>query len=415
MTFIRIFLRSLPTLIFAFIMAIAVWVTAVTAQDPNEQNIYPRAVPVEIIGQDPSLVLVDDELRQITISINAPGSIWRRLRTEQNLVRATADLSELGPGNHNVEVQPTINVRPAEVISIAPQFINVTLEPLATRNVPIRLVREGEPAIGFQAEDPRVSPERVTISGPESQVTRIQEVRATLNLGNAHDNIQASLTLIPLDANEDVVRTVSLSPEKVNVVQPITQQGGYRNVVVKVVTEGTIAHGYRLSNISVSPPAITVFSADPLRVNNLPGYIETLPVNLEGANDDLDISVPLDLPEGIEVVGDESVQVQVGIAAIESSITLSNQMVEIIGLSQDVEARVSPVTIDIILFGPIPILDTLTTEDVRVLVDLTGYAPGTYQETPRVEVRLADIQVVSIIPGVLEVEIDVAPTPTTAP
>ena len=37
---------------------------------------------------------------------------------------------------------------------------------------------------------------------------------------------------------------------------------------------GYVADGYKLTNITVSPPTVTVFSSDPTLVNELPGYVE---------------------------------------------------------------------------------------------------------------------------------------------
>ena len=39
---VRVFLKYLPSFILAFALAVAVWISAVTAADPNEEKIYPR-------------------------------------------------------------------------------------------------------------------------------------------------------------------------------------------------------------------------------------------------------------------------------------------------------------------------------------------------------------------------------------
>ena len=73
---------------------------------------------------------------------------------------------------------------------------------------------------------------------------------------------------------------LTFNPADIAATIPITQKGGYRNVVVKVITQGSLANGYRLSNISVNPPTVTVYSSDPAKVEALPGYVETTPINL---------------------------------------------------------------------------------------------------------------------------------------
>jgi hypothetical protein len=59
--------------------------------------------------------------------------------------------------------------------------------------------------------------------------------------------------------------------------------------------------------------------------------------------------------------------------------------------------------VDIILSGPLPILDTLTRQSVRVTVDLTGLGAGTYQLAPGVEVLVANIAAESILPNTIEI------------
>jgi YbbR domain-containing protein len=131
--------------------------------------------------------------------------------------------------------------------------------------------------------------------------------------------------------------------------------------------------------------------------------VETAPINLAGLRDDKDIRVSLSLPSGVSIVGDQTVNVQVGISTIDSSVTLNNMRVEIIGVSQGLISKASPETVDVILSGPIPLLDTLKASDVRVYVDMTDDKEGTFQRTPQVEIKIPEIRVQSILPGSIEV------------
>lgn len=397
--------KYVPTLVLAMVLAVAVWILAVTESDPTEEKIYPRAIPLEIIGQDPALMMVTNPPQQVSLTLSAPRSIWERMTNEQVPVRAVADLSGLGSGTHTLSIQIQIGIRPVEIISYTPRTFNVTLEPLETRSLPIRLVQRGELSVGFQGETPNLSQDMVTVSGPESLVKRVQEVRAVLDLNGAKESINRSVALQAVDASGQTVEDVTLSPERVTIALTITQRGGYRNVVVKVVVNGQVTSGYRVTNISVFPPAVTVFSSDPKLVDALPGYVETTPLDLTGASDDLDLSLPLNLPAGVSVVGENQVEVQVGIAAIEGSLTLANMPVEVVGLSNSLSALVSPDTVDVILSGPLPLLDQLRRADVRVFVDLTGDGLGTFQRIPKVELQISNLRVESLLPATLEVVI----------
>ncbi len=414
MEYLRRLGRVIPTLLLSFVLALVVWISSTAQTDPTVTQTYPQPFDIQVVGQDSGLVLVNITPRQASLEISAPRSVWQNINSDQGLITVVADVSGLGAGTHRVRIQPEINpgARPLNVLSVSPSTVNVTLEKLATRTLPIHLVTTGEPAIGFQAETPTLSARTVTISGPASEVEKVQEVRATLDINQSHENINRSVTLQALDSNDAEVTNVSLSPEKIDLLQPITQRYGFRTVSVKVVVQGQIASGYRLTNISVFPLAVTVFSANPATVNNLPGFVETQPVTLDGIKNDIDSRVPLNLPNGVSVVGDQNVLVQVGVAAIESNLTLSNLAIEGRGLSANLNAQFSPTTVDVILSGALPLLDSLSASEVQVVVDLSGKEQGTFQVTPSVELNTTELRVVSVIPGTIEVTIGPAPTPT---
>jgi hypothetical protein len=69
----------------------------------------------------------------------------------------------------------------------------------------------------------------------------------------------------------------------------------------------------------------------------------------------------------------------------------------------------------VILSGPIPTLDELTSSDVRVLINLAGYTEGVYQLEPLVELDVTGILVESKLPASIEVEIMPVAEPTAAP
>jgi len=175
---------------------------------------------------------------------------------------------------------------------------------------------------------------------------------------------------------------------------------------------GQVAAGYRLTTISVFPPVLTVYSQDPALVKDMPGFVETEPLNLNGASQDIDTRLPLVLPRGVSIIGEQTVQVQVGIDTIEGSLSLNDVGITVAGLAPGLEAVISPERLDIILAGPLPLLDKLTASDVRFFVDLTGLPIGTHQVVPQAEIFITDIEVQSLNPATVEVIIRVAQTST---
>ena len=411
--FLRKSKRVFPTFLTALMLAITVWIIAVTASDPAENRTYPRNVSIEVVGQDTNLVMTSDLPSNVAIVLNTPQTVWEKITSAQSPVHAVLDLSGLQPGTHMVDLQIQVSIRPVKVVSYSPRTISVTLESLSSKIVPLTLDIRGEPAIGYQVEEPVVDVKQITVTGPISQVDRVAEVRATLDINLVYEDISRMINIVALDKNEIVINDVTLTPERVDLNLEINQRYGYRNVIVSVNIEGQVAEGYRLTNISVIPLAVTVYSSDPQIVNGLPGYVQTMPLNLEGMKDDIDVSLLLDLPEGVLVVGDNrTVLVRVSIAAVQSSMPIANIPIEIIGLPENLKAVLAPEMITLLISGPLPILDGIKPEDIRVYLDLTDYVVGTYQLEPVVELPSEEITVDSIQPGLIDIEVIIAPTPT---
>jgi YbbR domain-containing protein len=407
--------RFIPTAILAFVMAIAVWISAVTAEDPNDVRVYPHPLPLEIIGQDPGLVVTSSLPSQVDLTLRAPSSIWNELGREETSVRAVVDLSGINPGEYSIPVQIQIAARPVKIVSCSPCIIDLKIESITTRSLPIIFTGNVTAAIGFQAENPVLSQTSGTLTGPESLVRKVVGLRASLNVSQASENIERTLDLQAVDSNGNELSGLTISPKTINVSQAITQRGGYRNVVVKAVLNGQIAGGYRITNIAVFPPVITVFSSDNKLVENLPGYVETTALDITGATTDQSVRVLLNLIPEISVVGDPFVEVQVGVATIEGSLTMERMPVEVTGVPDGVNVSISPESVDIILSGPLPSLDTLKPKDVRISIDLNNVGLGTYQRTPRVELSIPELRVESILPGSIEITLVSLLTPTIKP
>ena len=303
---------------------------------------------------------------------------------------------------------------PVRIVAIEPKEVQVRLERLAASTFPLQLTVTGSPASGYRQGTPLVEPRQVTISGPESLVELVVEVNGKLDIDGATANIHQDVLVQALDRTGNPVQGVEIEPGTVSVNQPINLLGGYRNVVVKVVTTGEPTDGYWLTNISVNPPNVTLFSTNPQRVNELPGYVETNPIDLTGLRDDVDVRAELVLPESVSQVGEESVLVRLSIAAREGTLPITLP-IEIVGLPPEMLAVASPETVDVVLAGPLPILNNLRPAEIRVVVNLSGLEPGVHQVAPLVDLLPNQVKVVSILPELVEITILPASTPTPTP
>jgi YbbR domain-containing protein len=404
--------ENFSSLLLAFVLALTVWVAAVSAEDPVQERTMTTPVPIELRNIPPGLMIVQKPAESTRVTLRAPQSVWDNLSPAD--LEVWADLAGAQSGSVRLELHSKIDVRPVEVTHLEPSTISLRLEPTASNEFSIELDTVGEPAVGYRANQAVIDPTTTVVSGPSPAVGQVDRVVAQLDLSGRSQDINELLTLQAVDSNGDVVTGVSLDPDQVQVNAKIEDLGGYRSVVVSPKIEGEVEPGYQLTRITVTPTLVRVFSPDPQVVNGLSGFVETEPVSLAGATEDFERRVALNLPEGVSIVGEQSVVVQVSITPIENSITITRP-VEFQGLAPGLYAQASPETVNLILNGPLPVLDNLTTDDVRVVLDLGSLAQGTHQLTPNVIAASPQVRVQSILPDTIEVTITDVPPPTPTP
>lgn len=413
----RLFAKNIRTFLLALVLGVSVWVSAVSSENPNEVQAFPNPVPIEVVGKDPSLVLTSEIPATQEISLRAPRSVWETLLTREDAVHATLDLTGLSAGEHTVAIRTTVAMRPYQIVLADPSTVTVVLESLATQSFPLSLSLSGQPAAGYKVGEATLEFTEATVSGPESVMQQATRARVPVSLDGVRESIDEIVPIQILDSQNKTLAGLTINPEAVGVSVPISQQGGYRDVAVKVVVQGQQAPGYRIENISVFPPVVTLFSEDPELVSQLQGVVETQPLDLQDRKENIATRLALDLPAEITIQGAQTVQVQVSISPIQTSLTLLNQPINVNGLAEGLAAQVFPQTADVILSGPLPVLDTLSSKDIIVSVDAAGLEAGTYQLTPEVRVSVENVLVESILPGGVEVVISIpgTPTPSLAP
>ena len=214
---------NLRTFLLAFALALIVWVTAVTAANPDETQTFPNPIPIEFIGQDSSLVMTGSITKQVQVTLRAPQSIWQTLLSGEVPIHAIVDLAGLKAGSHSVQVQIQIAAQPIRIISVTPLKLTLNLEQLVTLSLPVELTFIGQPAIGYKAGDVVVNPTAIVISGPQSLVAQVKHIRAGLDVTNARQNIDTTLPIQAVSESGMEVSGISIQPESIQVSLPIVQ------------------------------------------------------------------------------------------------------------------------------------------------------------------------------------------------
>ena len=399
--------NTLPLMALALILAALTWIVAVEEGDPTLEQRYPQSIPIALSDPPDGTIIVGEFDERVQVTVRAPESVWSSLKSEDFTV--TVDLTGLDAGVHRMPVQVTLNKHPSRVILVEPETVTLEVESETEQTVPVRVQVEGDPTLGYLIRAPILASRQVTVSGPSTYVARAVEAVTQVSVQDANTDVEGEFLLQLQDSEGQSIPYVTWTPESVDVRIPVEPSGYYRSLAVKVVLEGNIAPGYSNPDISVEPPTVTVFGT-PDVIAALPGFIETEPIDVEGAQADVVLRPALSLPSNVAVVSGQQIEVRVFIEAIQSSLTMEIAP-EVQGLGPGITATVSPETVEVILSGPLPLLETLEAGDVRVVLDLFRLPFGTHQIDPQVVVP-EGMTAQSILPVTVQVDIFVAPTPT---
>jgi YbbR domain-containing protein len=403
--------ENLSTLIMSILLALIVWIFAVDQENPLHRQDLPTPIPIEVRGLGEGLQTLQDLTRKtVVLNLRAPRRSWETLSAEDFDVYI--DLTGMAAGVHDVPIYAT-GVNPdVVVVDMEPRTLRVQIEPLVSKTVPVQVEIMDSPAFSFEWQPAIAEPETVTVTGPRTQVDQVTAAVAEVFLRGARSQVERTQILSPRNAQNLPVERVTLDTQSANIIVPIVQRPGRKEVAVLVPIEGQPAPGYRLTNVNTEPNTVILRgSTEALR--DVGGYVETPPLNIENATGDVRERLPLILPENISTLGESGVSAVVSIVPIESSLSVSRAPV-LQGLDSSLRATVSPERIDVIVSGPQPRLDMLTTDDVRVTVDLSTLLPGTHVVAPRV-VLPEGLRQEGIIPQSIEVTIMPVESPTPTP
>jgi YbbR domain-containing protein len=363
-------------------------------------------------------VVGEDNLSiNVQLKIRAPQSIWQNLT--QSEIRTWIDLSSYLAGVHQVPIQVEILEEQTTIVEVIPPQVTVQLEPLTSKRLPVTVQIQDSPSQGYFNRLPVAEPISVTVKGASTSVAQVEQVIAEISLNNSKETLKQVVSLSPYNAADEIVQNTILDPPRATITVPIEQRFGYKDVSVKAKVVGQPAAGYWVNSISLEPATVTLVGG-PSVLKDVTGFVETVEVDLSGAVEDVVKRVPLDLPLGASIVvdpeqdseGGRSILVTVGISALTGGRTIQTGLT-VQGVRQDLNWVAAPETVEIILSGPLPILQNLTKDDVAAILDLFGLTLGVHRLQPEI-VHPDGLEITGLIPETIEVTLKSAREATPA-
>lgn len=357
----------------ALLLALALWLFVTDRENPTEARTFNSAIPLELVNVPGDLAVSNVSETSVRIRIEGSQNELDGLIAED--FRATADLGGLTAGIQSVaiEVEPP-NGR-VNVVTTTPARVDVTLEPLRTKDVPVRVSTFGAPQDGFAATAVRVEPDTATVSGPESLVALVESAAAVVTLtGVRTDIVDEQVPLEARDARDGGISRVTISPVSGRVSIDIEQQAFTLQLAVVADVTGDPAAGHAVSGIAIDPRFVTV--SGPLDVLQTVTSLSTAEISIADARDDVIRTVALVVPEGVEVEGSPTARVTVDIAPVQGE--YAYRVVPVV-VNAPPGATVTPAEeVVVTLAGDVPTLNGVDAGDIAVEIDVGGLGGGLF-------------------------------------
>jgi YbbR domain-containing protein len=376
-------MRGTPgLLVLSMLLGAALWVFVTEEENPTRIDSLPAPLGVQAVNVEAGLAIAN-QLPVVDVRLAAPDEQWDEISAGAGLFFAFIDLRGLTEREQVVRVQVEVQgLHGVRVVQTIPETVVVNLEDLTSIQIPVRIRPIGTMPLGYELGGTSSERPTVTVSGPESLVIRVSDAVADLNIAGLTLPVAQTVSLIPRGAGGGEIRGVGLDPPALRVSVEIRQSTLVRALPLRARTDNAPAAGYRVANVVVSPATISVEGT--LEALQQFEALDLDAIDIRGAQTDVTTAISIELPEGLGSADSLFATVVVQIAPIDGSLTLQldPQFINILnGLVTSPESPFVSVT----LTGPLPVLNTLTADDITLTIDVAGMGAGTYNVNPSLD------------------------------
>lgn len=290
--------------ILALLMAVLLWLYVSNEQNPVTDLAY-NNVPLTVQGR-PSGYVIQGVPETVNLRVKGSRNVIGMLQ-KRDFTAYLQIPGDIHPGQWKLPVQ-VLPLPGVEVVRITPREVQVQIDQIVSKNLPVVVNLKGDPVPGLRWGEPVLRPSQVVVQGPSQVLEKINEVSVTVDVTGATGTLEREVT--PAIG----ARGVTVQPGRVTVTVPVTNWP-VQNLPVRVNITGEPADGYEVNNVSVNPPTVQVTGQDGM----LQGLtaVSTAVLDITGLSGDLEREVKLELPTGANLVEPRQVLVTVRVTPLE--------------------------------------------------------------------------------------------------
>ena len=348
--------RDLLVKVTAVILALLIWYQVVDEKNP----LTTQQFDVELTIQVPDGKIIQSQSAS-KVAITFKGRTWSLSQIKADDIKVPVDFSKAGNGTSTFPIVYSSPYAGVEVTDTSPKTVTVGLTPRESKVVGIDVAVQGTPNKEFDADKPTYTAATVTVTGPKSNVERVQIVAGEIDVTGAVSSTTAKVRLVPEDSFGNEIAQVEVNPSEIEVTVPMKQKKPAKMVAVKVETTGTPKNGYKLAGVTVFPDYVEI--RGDASVTGKIDAIHTQPVNVTGRDAGFTSGANLMVPSGVTIETSRvtaSVDIQPDIVTKTFSHVYIQPKDPPIGYKWDID----PTEVDVTLSGRSDILAQVEAADV---------------------------------------------------
>jgi YbbR domain-containing protein len=376
------FTKNIGLKILAAVLSIILWVTIVNLNDPVTTASFRISVNVtnENVLKDKGEYYTVEDGNPVQFHVQAKRSILEKLTASD--FSATADLSLMDSSGRVPVTITAMRYTNKVTISQTQHYLKLKIGKNASNRFIIDAKTTGTPEKGYVLDSVKVSPNAISVSGPEDKVSKIASVTATCNI----DGISADMTeaVVPkfYDKNGVQINTTGLtfSKDSVNISVTIRMS---KSVRINVQSQGKLPDGMELAGITTDPTTVSIMGL-PEKLNEISEItIPSSVVDLSAINGDWSTTVDLTsyLPEGVELTDDSSSQVKINVSVSgknSSTMTVPSSNISILNVPAGMSAAFETDSISVVLSGTESTVASLNAGSITGTVNASGLSAGSH-------------------------------------
>jgi YbbR domain-containing protein len=190
-------------------------------------------VPLEYANLPKELMIANEVPTSVAMRISGPRAL--QVNLDSGDIGLRVDLKGLSAGVTSFKrLEETLDLPSGlKITRISPSYVDVKLERVREREVPVRVALTGDPAPGFLVKSAKAVPDKVVVIGAESEIKGVSEVVTEgIDLTNVQENFTQTVAISYVGNYTDLkeVKTVEvevvLKPDPDYVPPPPVEEPG---------------------------------------------------------------------------------------------------------------------------------------------------------------------------------------------